>query len=203
MNLSVFCQTFYCVFLVLMSVGPGFLTIANIAMSRGYFTSAIAVCGCFLGDCIFITLGALCANEIVNAIPELMKHILSVIAILLLLFLSIKFWKTKIEDIKARKIDKKNGFVLAITLFLLKITSPITIIGFSIIFSQILKGNSYVLSAIFGGCFGSFMANAIMVSVFGTIGKKINNKFLFIINKISAIFIFCFVCFLIYKSFKY
>ena len=73
MILSIFLQTFYLVFLVLMSVGPGFLTIANIAMTRGYKTSACAVCGCIIGDCIYITIGAFCAKEIVNAIPEFEK----------------------------------------------------------------------------------------------------------------------------------
>ena len=189
MILSIFLQTFYLVFLVLMSVGPGFLTIANIAMTRGYKTSACAVCGCIIGDCIYITIGAFCAKEIVNAIPEFVSLVLSIVAVLFLLYLAYKFWKTDVTKLKTKQLDTKNGLSLALLLFLLKLSSPICIIGYSIIFTNVVKDATSIIPAVLGGCTATFVANAIMVTVFGTIGQKINTKILSYINKFSSLFI--------------
>ena len=105
MDFGIFCKTFYLVFLVLIAVGPGFLTIANIAMTRGLKTSAVAVCGCFLGDCIYMVLGALCAKEIVAAIPQSLSMALSIVAICLLLYLAYSFYKVDIKTLKAREFS--------------------------------------------------------------------------------------------------
>ena len=198
MSFSVFFTSFYLVFLVLISIGPGFLTIANIAMTRGYKTSAVAVCGCFLGDCILISLGAVCAKQVVDNIPQIALTILGVVAVIFLLYLSIKFWKIDISNIKVKKLNKKDGISLAISLFCLKMSSPISIGGYGIIFSTILTSKNYILSAIFGGIFASFVVNVLMVLVFGTIGKNINSNVLRKISKVSSVFIGGFaVCLLI------
>ena len=198
MSFSVFFTSFYLVFLVLISVGPGFLTIANISMTRGYKTSAVAVFGCFLGDCILISLGAICAKQVVDNIPQIALTILGVVAVIFLLYLSIKFWKIDISNIKVKKLNKKDGISLAISLFCLKMSSPISIGGYGIIFSTILTSKNYILSAIFGGIFASFVVNVLMVLVFGTLGKKINGNILIKISKVSSVFIGGFaVCLLI------
>lgn len=198
MSFSVFFTSFYLVFLVLASVGPGFLTIANISMTKGYKTSATAVCGCFLGDCILISLGAICAKQVVDNIPQIALTILGFVAVAFLLYLSVRFWKTDISNIKIKKLNKKDGISLAISLFCLKMSSPISIGGYGIIFSTILTSKNYILSAIFGGIFASIVVNALMVSIFGTIGRKINSNILRTISKISSIFIGGFaVCLLV------
>jgi threonine/homoserine/homoserine lactone efflux protein len=200
MNLYVFFQTFYLVFIILASVGPGFITIANIAITRGYKTSAIAVCGCFTGDCILITLGALCAKEAVQKIPQTISVALSFFAVILLFYMAIKFWKTDINNLKARNLDKKNGLSLAITLFFLKMSSPISIVGYGIIFSQVINSSQYLLSSCTGGYFASCVVNTLMVLIFGKIGTKINTKILSFINKFSATFISGFAIFVLVNS---
>ena len=198
MSCSVFFTSFYLVFLVLLSVGPGFLTIANIAMTKGYKTSSVAVFGCFFGDCILISLGAICAKKVVDNIPPIALTILGFVAVAFLLYLSVKFWKTDVSNIKIKKLNKKDSISLAISLFCLKMSSPISIGGYGVIFSTILTSKNYVLSAIFGGIFASFVVNVLMIAIFGTIGKKINSNILRTISKISSIFIGGFaVCLLV------
>lgn len=201
MDFGIFCKTFYLVFLVLIAVGPGFLTIANIAMTRGLKTSAVAVCGCFLGDCIYMVLGALCAKEIVAAIPQSLSLVLSIVAICLLLYLAYSFYKVDIKTLKAREFSKKSGLSLAVSLFCLKMTSPICMVGYSIIFTQVIATNttSNVLSAILGGCTASFVENIFMITTFSTVGKKMKTGILSMINKFSAVFIACFALFLVAK----
>ncbi len=202
MNLYVFFQTFYLVFLILASVGPGFLTIANIAMTRGYKTSALAVCGCFLGDIILISLGAFFAKEAINKIPQNIMSFLLFFAIILLFYLAIKFLRTDISKLKAKKFDKNSGFSLAIILFCLKMSSPISIVGYGVIFTQVINTSNGLISACLGGYFASLTVNILMVSIFGTIGKKINVKILSFLNKSAAIFIMCFAIFLAYINLR-
>ena len=202
MHLQVFFQTFYLVFLILSSVGPGFLTIANIAITRGCKTSAIAVCGCFLGDCILITAGAFCAKKIISTIPQTLTVMTSLMAVFLIFYLAYRFWTVNIKDIKANKIDKKNGFSLAVVLFCLKMSSPISIIGYGVIFTQVINQSNATLSACFGGYLASFTVNALMVLIFGKIGRKINVKIMKIINKISSVFISCFALILLVAILK-
>ena len=206
MHLQIFFQTFYLVFLILISVGPGFLTIANIAMARGYKTSAVAVCGCFLGDCILITLGVFFAKQAIASIPKELSIILSFGAVGFLYYLAVKFIKTNISKISMQQLDGKGGLSLAITLFCLKMSSPICIIGYSIMFTQIIKVSTISLSTGLSACFGGYLAsitvNAVMVMVFGTIGRKINVKILTVINKLSALFIIAFATLILFTSIK-
>lgn len=192
MNFDCFIHAFYYVFLILIAVGPGFLTIANIVMTKGYKTGFCAICGCLFGDCVYITLGAFCANKIVSLIPDKMLFVLNILAVIILLFLAYKFISLDIKSLKSKTFEKKNGISLALMLFMLKITSPISIAGYGIIFTQLIGVNDVLgaLSAICGGVLASFVVNILMVLVFGTLGKKINIKVLFYINKICAIFIF-------------
>ena len=161
-------------------------------MTKGYKTGFCAICGCLFGDCVYITLGAFCANKIVSLIPDKMLFVLNILAVIILLFLAYKFISLDIKSLKSKTFEKKNGISLALMLFMLKITSPISIAGYGIIFTQLIGVNDVLgaLSAICGGVLASFVVNILMVLVFGTLGKKINIKVLFYINKICAIFIF-------------
>ena len=202
MQIQAFFQTFYLVFLILIAVGPGFLTIANIAMMKGYKTSAIAVCGCFFGDCILITLGAFFAQKAITTLPKTLLTILSFAAVVFLYHLSIKFLRTDISKITMKQLNKKSGFSFALSLFCLKMSSPICIIGYGVIFTQIIKEANTSLAACLGGYLASLVVNVIMVSIFGTIGRVINIKILSFVNKLSAIFIGCFATFVLFITFK-
>ena len=192
MSFSIFFQTFYLVLLVLLVVGPGFLTIANIAMTRGYKTGYCAVSGCFIGDCILISLGVVMAKEAVKNLPQQAKFALTILAGLCFLFLAIKFWRSDVTKYNPKVLDKKDGLSLALSLFLLKMSSPISIVGYGVIFSRIVNSEHYVLSAIFGGCCASLVVNILMILTFATIGKKIKLSLLAKLNKVCAICILFF-----------
>ncbi len=198
MNFSVFLQSFSLCFLVLISVGPVFLTTANIAMTRGYKNGFFAIFGCIIADSVFITAGAIAAKTIVASIPQICLILLTLFAGCYLMKISYGFWKTDIEKIKTQKI-KKTNFALTFKMFLLTFSSPLSIIGYGTIFSQIIDGNTSVASTILGGVCASCFTHSLIVSVFATIGKKVNYKILLILNKISALLIFGFSCSLLVK----
>ena len=201
MDFGIFLKTFYLVFLVLASVGPGFLTIANIAMTRTRKVSATAVCGCLLGDCIYMIFGAICAKEVLEFIPKNLSIVLSIFAVVFLFYIAYRFFFVNVKYIERKKIEKRDSLRLAISLFCLKMTSPICIISYGIIFTQTINTSTTgnVISAILGGCFASLVENAVMVFVFLKLGKKISKKNLMRFSKISAILIALFAVSLIYK----
>jgi len=202
MNLSVFFQTFYLCFLVLISVGPVFITTANLSMTKGYKAGLFCIAGCILGDSIFITLGALCANAVVSAIPQFVLNILSLVAASFLLYIAYGFWKTDISKVRNIKINSKSNISLSIKMLFLTLSSPLSIIGYSLIFSQVIDSSNSTASAICGGICAAFCTHNLIVIAFSTLGKKINNKIMSILNRISAILISFFACALMFNLIK-
>ena len=156
-------------------------------MTRGYKTSTTAVCGCFVGDCVLIAFGVFFAKQAIMSIPMSILTISGFVAVIFLLYLSVKFWTINVDNLNIKSFDKKNGLSLALVLFTLKMSSPISIIGYGVIFTQIINNSHRMLASYLGGCSASFVVNVIMVAVFGTIGKKINIRLLNVINKISSL----------------
>ena len=194
MSCSVFFQTFYLCFLVLITVGPVFITTANLSMTRGYKIGLFCIAGCILGDSIFITIGAIAAKAVVNAIPNVVLNILKIVAVCFLLHIAYGFWRTDISKIKTINVDTKKNIFITIKMLLLTLSSPLSIIGYSLIFSQIIDSSttSLTISAILGGICASIVAHNIIVGSFAFVGKKINIKLMSILNRISAILISCF-----------
>ena len=201
MNFSVFFQTFYLCFLVLISVGPVFITTANISMTRGYRAGFFCILGCVLADFVFITAGALCAKAVIALIPQSIIMLLSLFAGCFLLHIAYGFWKTDISKIKTQQINKTN-IALSLKMFCLTLSSPMSIIGYGAIFSSVVDVSQSIISAILGGCCAACFTHTLIVLSFGTIGKKINTKILSILNRISAILISCFACLLIVNFVK-
>ena len=201
MNFSVFFQTFYLCFLVLISVGPVFITTANISMTRGYRAGFFCILGCVLADFVFITAGALCAKAVIALIPQSIIMLLSLFAGCFLLHIAYGFWKTDISKIKTQQINKKN-IALSLKMFCLTLSSPMSIIGYGAIFSSVVDVSQSIISAILGGCCAACFTHTLIVLSFGTLGKKINTKILSILNRISAILISCFACLLIVNFVK-
>ncbi len=201
MSFSIFFQTFYLVFLVLISVGPVFLTTATFAMTRGFKTGGFAILGCICADVVFITIGALCAKLVIMAIPKTLLSGLLLFAGCFLLYLSYGFWKTDVLKIKKIKVQKTN-FALSLKMFCLTFSSPLSIVGYSAIFTSVVDTSNFLFSSLFGGYLGSITAHSLIVLVFGTIGKKINNKILSVLNKIAAICISVFAILLFVNAVK-
>ena len=201
MNFHVFFQSFYLCFFVLISVGPVFLTTANISMTKGYREGFFAILGCFCADTIFISLGAISAKAVVSAIPQQVLMFLTLFAGCFLLHIAYGFWHTDLNKIKVQKINKKS-FAISIKMFVLTLSSPLSIIGYGAIFSQVIDSSLSTVSAILGGILASGFTHTLIVLTFSSIGKKISNKWLSILNKISALLIGCFAGLLLVKFCK-
>ena len=201
MNFHVFFQSFYLCFFVLITVGPVFLTTANIAMTRGFRNGFFAILGCFCADAIFISLGAISAKAVVSAISQQVLMFLTLFAGCFLLHIAYGFWHTDLNKIKVQKINKTN-FAISIKMFILTLSSPLSIIGYGAIFSQVIDSSLSTVSAILGGILASGFTHTLIVLTFSSIGKKISNKWLSILNKISALLIGCFAGLLLVKFCK-
>ena len=196
LNFSVFWQTFYLCFLVLISVGPVFLTTANIAMTRGYKAGLLCILGCIFADFIFITLGVFCAKAVVSALPKALIMLLSLCAASYLLYIAFHFWKSDVSKLKSKNINK-SGFSLTVKMACLTLSSPLSIAGYGAIFSSIIGSSRYTSSSLFGGYLASIFTHTLIMTSFATIGRKLNVKMLSLLNKLSAILISGFAILLI------
>ena len=187
-SLNIFIGIFIPVFLVVASIGPCLLTYANISMSYGYKKGFIAASGCFTIDVLYISLGAFAINTVKALMPNWVMSICAIFAACFLLYLAFDFWNTNAEKLKAN-IVSNNSMVIYIKLLCLTLSSPIAIVGYASIFSAISNISENIVSILLGAYSGAFIAHALVVILFATIGKKINTKILILLNKISAIII--------------
>ena len=191
MNFAIFTQIFIPVIILMLSAGPVFITIANISMLHGYKQGFFVAMATFLGNAIYITLGAVVAKEIISIIPKSVMIVLPLIGVCFLLNLAYCFWKKKISKMKDVNI-KRYDLAILIKMLCLTLSSPVAIIGYSVIFTSITTQiQSSLGSALLGGYCGAIAGKILIITVFGTIGKKFSKKILNIINKVSA----CLLCF--------
>lgn len=186
MDIAVFIQIFIPVVLLMLSVGPVFITIANISMLHGYRQGFFVAIATFLGNVVYITIGALAANEFISMIPKPIMMFLPIIGACFLLNLAHSFWKKDISKIKDINVNKFNMAIL-VKMFCLTLSSPVAIIGYGVIFTSIATNiHSSLLSALLGGYCGAITGKILIITFFGTLGKKFSKRILNIINKVSA-----------------
>ena len=202
MNFHVFFQTFYLCFLVLISVGPVFVTTANLSMTRGYKTGLFCILGCFIGDCIFITLGAIAANAVVSAIPKVVLNGLTLVAACFLFHIAYVFFKTDVRNVKSLQLETKKNIFITLKMLLITLSSPFSIIGYGLIFSQVIDSSTSIVSTILGGICASFVTHNLIVGGFSFLGKKVSIKIMSVLNKLSAILISCFASVLVFNFIK-
>ncbi len=192
-DFAIFFKIFCPVFLVVASVGPCFLTYANISMNYGYKKGFIAALGCFTVDILYITLGIFAINAVKSFIPERLVYALGIFAGCFLLYLAYGFFTTKKKDLESKNV-KNNSVVIYLKLLCLTLSSPLAIVGYASIFSSVNNVSENVLSMFAGAISAAFLAHLLIVVTFATIGKKISIKFLLLLNKISAVIIALFAC---------
>ena len=202
MNFAIFSQLFIPVLVLMLSVGPVFITVANISMTYGYKKGFFVAIATLLGNLIYITIGAFAAKGFIAMIPKQVMIFLPLVGACFLLNLAYGFWKkdvSKLRDVKVQKFD----FTLLIKMFCLIMSSPVAIVGYSVIFTSIATNiETSMFSALLGGYFGALTGKIIVVVFFGTLGKKCSNKILTIINKFSACLLCCYASLLIIKVIK-
>ena len=191
MNFSIFYQIFIPVVLLMLSVGPVFITIANISMLHGYKQGFFVAISTFLDNVVYITIGAIAAKEFISIIPKSVMIVLPLIGAGFLMNLAYGFWKKDISKVKNIDI-KRFDFAILVKMFCLTLSSPVAIVGYGVIFTSIATNiQSSLLSALLGGYCGAITGKILIIMFFGTLGKKFNKKILNIINKLSA----CLLCF--------
>ena len=200
--LNGFFQIFYPVFLVVIAVGPGFITIANTSMNYGFKKGMVAVFGGWCVDITYITIGAFAIKIILDSLSENFISYMSLFASAFLLYISYSFWKIDVNKIKSFNL-KKNSISIFTKMLILGFSSPIAIVGYSAIFSTVSNDNTLMLPKLLGGYCAALFGHSCVVILFSTIGKKINNNILIILNKISAFLIACFAFMLIFNFIKY
>lgn len=200
-DFSIFIKTFWMVFLVVSSVGPAFITTANLSMTYGYKKGFIGILGCWTIDILYVSIGALALKAVANIVSKDIMTMMSLFASFFLIYIAYGFWKTDISKIKTQKINKTN-FALSFKMFCLTLSSPLSIIGYGAIFSSIVDVSNSIVSAILGGCCAACFTHSLIVVSFATIGKKINTKILSILNKASAILISGFALLLVFNFVK-
>lgn len=167
-------------------------------MTKGYRNGFFAILGCFLADAVFITLGAISAKAVVSAIPVAILTFLTLFAGCFLAKIAYGFYKTDVSKIRIQQMNKINVAV-TLKMFILTFSSPLSIIGYGAIFSQVIDSETSIVSTISGGLFASMTTHSLIVCTFASIGKRINSKLLSILNKISALWIGGFSCLLLLK----
>ena len=202
MDFFVFWKIFVPVLLIILSFGPVFITMANISIVYGYKKGFLVAIATLLGNMVYITIGAIMAKEFLAIIPKSVIMIFPLIGACFLFNLSYSFWKKDISKINGVKIDK-NFIVFLLKMFLLTLSSPVAIVGYSIVFSTIADSiQTSLCSALIGGYCGAIVGKCIVILGFGTLGKKINKKILSILNKVSSGLLFFYGLLLISKFIK-
>lgn len=207
--LSVFFALFYSIFLTSIAVGPVFITISSIGLTHGLKYSLFAVIGVIFGNCLYLILGALTANQIIQNISPLVMSVISLCASVLLARIAYGFIRKDIKNIQG---EKMFGISLKtiVKMFFITLSSPVVISGYVITFltfSNILKKS--FISGLFGGLCGAILAYSIVAIVSGVVGNRVKrldkDKYfcvLLVLNKVAGILLGGFSVFLIINCIK-
>ena len=201
-DFSVFCHIYIAVFAVIASVGPVFLTCANISMNYGLKKGINAIAGCITGDIIYFILGVSAMQAVKTFVPKYVEISMMVFCACFLLHIAYGFFKADVNKIRAKSVDKK-GLLLYLKMICLTLSSPLSIVGYTSIFMSIDNPSLKLFSILLGAILGATTGHFAIVCIFSAIGGKINNKFLSILNKVSAVILCCYAMRLFYNVIKY
>ena len=206
MSITSFWTIFYAIFLTSIAVGPVFITITNISITYGIKNGIFSVIGVAFGNILYMTIGALTAQQLISAIPDTAMMIISFVATLFLISMAIGFWKKDISKINNLQVFQPSIKTI-IKMFIITLSSPVVITGYSITFltfSNVVRQSFF--SSLIGGISGAIVAYSLVAIVFGLLGgriKKISKekylKFLIILNKIVAVLLLLFASFTLFN----
>ena len=201
---TAFFALFYAIFLTSIAVGPVFITISSIGLSYGLRNSLFAVIGVIFGNCVYLAVGALTAQQVIGVISPKIMMIVSFFASLFLARVAYGFWKKDIENLQTNNYFSKN-YKTIFKMLLITLSSPVVISGYIITFLTFAdKIKTSFLSALLGGLLGCTIAYSLVALVSGIVGdnvKKIDEKkyklFLKFLNRTAGILLGGFACILI------
>ena len=201
MSFDIFSKTFIATFTMLMVIGPICMTVINTTIVYGFKNGLSAGLGVSIADSIYIIVASLAISSLEAVLNGKVVLIIGLCGGIFLYYLAYKFWKTK-PNLDSERI---SGNILKsfITLFVLTLTGPTTIITYSIVFSSFLGSKTFsAISAILGGMCGTFLFYFLLVSIISIIRTRMNETIIIILNKVATIIIVCLATFLIYNGLK-
>lgn len=209
MVFSTFFALFYAIFLTSIAVGPVFITISSIGLTYGLKNSLFSVIGVIIGNCLYLSLGALMAKQIIGAIPSPAMLIVSFCASLFLLYVAYGFLKKDVSKMQTQNFFQPSVKTI-FKMFAITLSSPVVISGYVITFltfANELKKSFF--SGFIGGLLGAIIAYSIIAIISGLIGNKIkhiDNKTYFTtlntLNRIAGILLGSFAVVLVFNFIK-
>ena len=189
MDIVILIKGFVIGFTIAASIGPiGILCIKR-SLANGFSAGFFSGMGVATADG---TYGAIAAFGLTFISSFLIQQQiwLQVFGVIFLLYLGIKIFAEKPKE-NAEKV-KSNGFVKDyLTMFILTIVNPMTILMFTAAFASFgdtLKSESYISASIL--TLGVFMGSAalyiILSIIFGLFHQKLKSNLIVLVNKISA-----------------
>ena len=188
---STFLSLFYAIFLTSIAVGPVFITISSIGLTYGLKNSLFSVIGVIIGNCIYLSIGALISKQIITTIPEQAMLVISFFASLFLLYVAYSFFKKDVSKMQTQNFFKPSVKTI-FKMFAITLSSPVVISGYVITFltfANELKKSFF--TGFIGGLLGAVIAYGLIAIVSGLIGNKIkhidNTKYFTILNVLNKI----------------
>ena len=199
--MALFWQAFSTTFAMLCIVGPICMTVINTTIVHGPRVGYYAGAGVSIADSVYIIVASLMIASLESILSGKAVIVVGMIGGSFLYYLAWKFWHTKPSlDSKGISGQKFKSFM---TLFLITISGPTTILTYSIVFSSFIGMKDFnALHVILGACCGTFGFYILMVSIIGVVRQRINEKILMIMNKFASTFIVILASVMMYNSFK-
>ncbi len=174
-------------------VGPIGLLCINKTLKNGKLSGFLSGLGAASADMIYGAIAALGLTAISSVLLEYALYI-RILGGLFLCYLGVKIFLAKKAE-KAKEEVSKGLFSDYLSTFFLTITNPMTIISFTAIFAGmgIMSTNkTEILEFIIGVFSGSALWWLCLCFIAGYIGQKSDEKFIYIVNKVSGLIIFAF-----------
>ena len=170
---TAFFALFYAIFLTSIAVGPVFITISSIGLNYGLKNSLFAVIGVIVGNCVYLAIGALTAQQIIGTISPKIMMFVSFFASLFLAKIAYGFLKKDIAQMQVNNYFDKNSKTI-FKMLLITLSSPVVISGYIITFLTFAdKLKNSFSSGLIGGLLGSVIAYSLIAIGSGIVGEKI------------------------------
>jgi len=185
-------------------LGPIGVLCINRTLENGFINGFISGLGAATADLFYGIIAAL-GISILSSFLLQIQFPIRIIGILFILFLGLKYLFKKERNNKVIKNNKTIGISSYTTTFILTLTNPLTILFFTGIIAGmgIIQNNRSNLDSIFliSGIFvGSLIWWFILSTITSLLRKRIENKYINLLNKISGIIL---IGFSIYLSFSF
>ncbi|MBT5185888.1 MAG: LysE family transporter [Kordiimonadaceae bacterium] len=176
-------------------LGPVNVICLRRAITRGPMNGFVVGLGAAVGDAIFGTMAAFGLVS-VTTLLDVFDGWVEIAGGLALVAIGINLWFSH-PSFETVKDTYKDRFKAAFGTFLLTITNPMTVLGFVALFVGLglnELGQNYFNAVIIstGIIIGSVSWWAVLSVGASKLSKKLNNRHLMIINRISAVLIFSF-----------